>query len=386
MKILWINPSFLDYRVPVYHELDRLTNGGLKVIFSSSPERTPTRVVNKLVDAIGDNAIPLEGEKSYSIGKRGNFANNFLSVPWQPGLYKAVMGAPADVTIVEGFFQWSPLGYLRKALKGTPVVLSYERTAHTERASGYLRTAYRKLVSRAFVDSAIVNGELSKSYAESLGVNGDYIFTGGMSADSDFFRGTSRYIDKHFARSKFNLPSNKLVFLYVGQVIDRKGVLDLLKAWARFQGDAALVIAGDGDKLGEARSIIARLGLRNVSILGHVAYETLPALYKAADIFIIPTLEDNWSLVVPEAMACGLPIACSIYNGCWPELALDDVTGKVFDPLSTESVVSCLNYFCENKNSLGRLGEQAQIVEAEFSPKAAAAAIYCACQAALSKR
>jgi glycosyltransferase involved in cell wall biosynthesis len=46
----------------------------------------------------------------------------------------------------------------------------------------------------------------------------------------------------------------------------------------------------------------------------------------------MPTLEDNWSLVVPEAMACGKPVLCSTLNGCWPELVKDDVNGWTFDP------------------------------------------------------
>ena len=59
----------------------------------------------------------------------------------------------------------------------------------------------------------------------------------------------------------------------------------------------------------------------------------------------MPTLEDNWNLVVPEAMACGLPIACSIYNGCYPELVHEGINGKLFGPLKEKTIIEALKYF-----------------------------------------
>ena len=60
MKILWINPSFLDYRVPVYKKLNELTQNNFWIIFSKN--RVPNRICNKIHNAIGDNAICFEGE------------------------------------------------------------------------------------------------------------------------------------------------------------------------------------------------------------------------------------------------------------------------------------------------------------------------------------
>lgn len=60
--------------------------------------------------------------------------------------------------------------------------------------------------------------------------------------------------------------------------------------------------------------------MRSVHFLGKIPYQEVYKYYGIADVFVLPTLEDNWSLVVPEAMSCGLPVATSIYNGCHPEL------------------------------------------------------------------
>ena len=89
--------------------------------------------------------------------------------------------------------------------------------------------------------------------------------------------------------------------------------------------------------------------------------------YRISYVFIIPTLEDNWSLVVPEAMACGLPIACSIYNGCYPELVKQNINGRTFDPLVEESIIETLAYF--HTKDLKRMGEQSVEIEKAYNPE-----------------
>ena len=61
MKILWVNPSFLDYRIPVYKRLWELCNGEFYIIFSHNT--VPERIPHKIHKAIGSHAICFEGEK-----------------------------------------------------------------------------------------------------------------------------------------------------------------------------------------------------------------------------------------------------------------------------------------------------------------------------------
>lgn len=89
--------------------------------------------------------------------------------------------------------------------------------------------------------------------------------------------------------------------------------------------------------------------------------------YGVSDVFVIPTLEDNWSLVVPEAMACRLPIACSIYNGCHPELVRKDYNGITFDPLNRQSLLDALSYF--HSNDLKSNGANSRELEKFFGPE-----------------
>ena len=70
----------------------------------------------------------------------------------------------------------------------------------------------------------------------------------------------------------------------------------------------------------------------------------------------MPTIEDNWSLVVPEAMACGLPVATSIYNGCYPELVNKNLNGMVFDTFNMHTIIDTLAFF--HKHDLKAMGEE----------------------------
>ena len=81
-------------------------------------------------------------------------------------------------------------------------------------------------------------------------------------------------------------------------------------------------------------------------------------------------------MVVPEAMACGLPIATSIYNGCHPELVKKGVNGHVFDPLNKLSLIDSFKYFHDSKNELIKMGHESIIIESEYSPVLTALRIF----------
>jgi glycosyltransferase involved in cell wall biosynthesis len=94
---------------------------------------------------------------------------------------------------------------------------------------------------------------------------------------------------------------------------------------------------------------------------GQVNYNEIYRYYAVADVFVLPTLEDNWSLVIPEAMACGLPVATSIYNGCHVELIHEGENGCVFDTLDESSLLEALAYF--HDKDLAKMGQRSVELE-----------------------
>lgn len=97
-----------------------------------------------------------------------------------------------------------------------------------------------------------------------------------------------------------------------------KGVMDLLRIWnkvVQLKPDAKLAIIGDGpeDALKQVRAYLATNGIENnVDLLG-VVYdtETKFKIINSAKIFLLPTHEENWAIVIGEAMAAGVPVVVS---------------------------------------------------------------------------
>lgn len=384
-KVLWVNPSFLDYRIPLYEELNKCLDGHFHLIYSRN--RVPERCHTKLNSKLGDNAHPLESERIISVGNSASdFANSSVNIPLPRGLYKAIKKVKPDLIIAEGFFQFTPWAVLFSFIHSIPLLIAYERTAHTERNCPKWRLLYRKFIGK-FVNGYLANGSLTKSFLVSQGVAEKKIQTGCMCADSSSIKQkintftNNEYSDLKF--STLHVPHNGLLYLCVCRLIDLKGVNYLIDNWKEHiikYPDDRLVIIGDGPNLNKYKTLYS---LPSVIFTGAVDYDDIYQYYAIADVFVIPTLEDNWSLVVPEAMACGLPVACSIYNGCYPELVHKDVNGLTFDPLDSSSVLNALSYF--HNADLKKMGEASIKIESEYTPEKVAQNILRAVRQELSK-
>lgn len=99
----------------------------------------------------------------------------------------------------------------------------------------------------------------------------------------------------------------KKIAITVGQFIYRKGFDILLNAWALCDKEYELYIIGS-EPTKEYIEIKKCLHLENVHFEGFKTKEDLKYYYQAADLFVFPTREDIWGLVINEAMANGLPV------------------------------------------------------------------------------
>jgi glycosyltransferase involved in cell wall biosynthesis len=390
-NIVWVTRSFLDYRVPVYAELYRLLDGRLRIIYSQ--EFTPERAWRKLEAEIGTAAIGLKGERS--IGYKGNItsesANSRLRVPFQSGLLKTIKDLKPDVVVGDGFFQWTWPAIFYRLFSGCPVVVCYERTKHTERHAQWYRTLFRKMIIKS-LGAMSVNGNLSREYVESIGMPRGKITLGHMVADTESLAKNVATLPENELdnlKKKLCLQESEKIFLSVSQLIKRKGIDKLLLGWQRFVElldvqQCVLLLVGDGPERDNLEKFFQERGIKGVKFVGNIDYDRIHKYFALADVFVISTLEDNWSLVVPEAMACGKPILCSKYNGCWPELVKEGENGWVFDPLDIESSrVAFQRAFTSDK--LVEMGMVSKKIIMNHTPMHAAKAVLQACELALWK-
>lgn len=382
MKITWVTRSFLDYRVPVYKALDDLCDHQLTVIYNG--DVVPERCKLKLHYVLGERAIALSGEKKLLSASQYNvtMANKGFRIPIQKGLIKTIRKSAPDILLSDGFFQWTyaSLWVRMFNMRHIKHIMCYEKTPHTERNAGKLRTIYRRFASK-WIDGIDCNGSLTGEYIQGILNYRKPLAFGHMVADTFGISNSVKMVKESEIRDiKSHYILNKLTFIYVGRLIPLKGIMQLLKAWSEADlKDASLMLVGDGPQREEIESFVKENNLNDVKLVGAVNYDNLGLYYKVADCFLIPTLEDNWSLVVPEAMAAGLPVACSIYNGCHPELVHSE-NGWTFDPLNVQDTAHILKKISTNRDKLKTMGEMSRKIVADHTPQHAAKALFDLCR------
>ena len=126
--------------------------------------------------------------------------------------------------------------------------------------------------------------------------------------------------DRPAARARLALDPDAFVVCCARRLVPRMGLGVLIDAWARDLGGdptARLLIAGVGEQRAELEEQIRALSLENrVTLLGGISDDELLALYRAADVNVVPSISfEGFGLVVLEAAACGTPSLVSNVGG-----------------------------------------------------------------------
>lgn len=250
--------------------------------------------------------------------------DNYIHVPWDT-IFRLKSLSP-DVIISSQLGPRSILSTCYKLLaKRARLVFSLGLSEHTERGRSRARTLARKW-QLGRCESVIVNGRSGQRYLESLGVESSRIFRCPYATSPIFLeRG-----------SAFRPPEIAHRLLYSGRFVELKGVmpfLDVLRRWAEAHPDRAV----DIDFVGEGpleRAIAGFPMPQNVRIkvFGKTDYDQLPAVYQTRGILVLPTLQDEWAMVVNEALASGMPVLGSRYSQAVEDLCIDGVNGWTFRP------------------------------------------------------
>jgi glycogen(starch) synthase len=172
--------------------------------------------------------------------------------------------------------------------------------------------------------------------------------------------------------------SDRIDILFTGRLEYRKGaevILKSIKNILSLKPDIHITFAGETE-LGEAtgyRMAIERVldseERKRVWFLGPISSSQLPLLYKRSDIFILPSLFENYPYSLIEAMAACLPIVASNTGGI-TELIQHDKNGLLFPPGNPDELVSQIKVFIDNPSTALKLAEQAGYdVRTECSPE-----------------
>jgi len=185
--------------------------------------------------------------------------------------------------------------------------------------------------------------------------------------------------DRLAERKKLGWPEDCKVVLYAGNIIQTKGLGDLVEAVALIEQkrgkvpEYLVVLAGPGggDYERELRRIVSHRALEHRFLFaGAQPREKMPALLRACDIFCLPSWREGTPLVILEALACGRPVVATSVGGV-PELIGSGKVGLLCRAHAPEELAEAL---C--KMMLGRWEEKPMVKTAErYSLKRIAASI-----------
>ncbi|QLG48571.1 glycosyltransferase family 4 protein [Natrinema halophilum] len=160
--------------------------------------------------------------------------------------------------------------------------------------------------------------------------------------------------------------TDRPAILFVGRLVESKGIDDLLEGVAALDVDQEVHFVGRGDH-DRIRQRATRLGIHDdVVCHGEVPHPDLPAYYAAADVFCLPSHTESFGLVNVEAMACGLPVVTTDLEGIKTYLSNGEngLLTQVGDP---QDLTDKLTMLLESPALRSRLGEQARADVQDFS-------------------
>lgn len=167
------------------------------------------------------------------------------------------------------------------------------------------------------------------------------------------------------ARASFGIAeSTEPVVLFLGRLHPKKGVEVLIDAIAALVAEGVSVtalIAGTGEAEYEARlrERVRSRGMeveRRVRFLGLVKGVEKVSLLELADVFVLPTSQENFGLVIPEALACRTPVVTTRGVDIWPTIQ-GAGCAVVVDPVSPRTIADAVKGLLADPSRLRAMGE-----------------------------
>ena len=180
-------------------------------------------------------------------------------------------------------------------------------------------------------------------------------------------------IDTKDIRQKYQMDG-KVTILFAGTIIPRKGIDYLLKAAETVIKDHPTVIfliAGDlrlnPDYVSRITQFIEEMKLGDkIKLLGYQPLEELTKLDAACDIFVLPSLQEGFGMVITEAMACGKPLIGSNVGGI-PLQIKDGWNGFLVPAADDKPLAEKISYLVEHPEKRAEMGRNSRrLAEEEF--------------------
>lgn len=290
--------------------------------------------------------------KSKTIIIRKRFDDRYVFVP--VGVEKTLNEIKPDIVFA---MEYNPtilraVHWCRR--KKIPFISWTDGTLNSEKNIGKVQRLSRAYIIKRAV-AFVASSTASKQTQIAYGADEKKCFISCLTVD----------INKYL-REKTDYSGRQL--LYVGSLIQRKGLDLLLPALAETSEDIRLVLVGEGQEKDALLQQAKELGIEErIEFRGYVEGEPLRELYNSSDIFVLPTREDCFGLVILEAMCASLPVISSKYADGAFDLIEEGKNGYIVDPENTKEFATAIEQAFADEEKLAQMGKHSYEKAHEFA-------------------
>lgn len=189
-----------------------------------------------------------------------------------------------------------------------------------------------------------------------LGIDTNKIFLTRNGIDTDFFK-TVTLEEKNYLKKKYNIDEHKPVVLFVGRLVPKKG-FDLVYE-AQSERYTTIIVGPGSTSLSVSQT-------KDVIFFGPADKNQLKELYSLSDIFVFPAIGEVFTLVMQEAMACGLPVITT--NDPAYTRSKSDLTGILLIERDSKSLSKAISSVLNNEEVISDMSKHSRLLaEKDFS-------------------
>jgi len=247
-------------------------------------------------------------------------------------------------------------------LKGVPLAVTCHGL-NSQRGPFWFSRAHLRTLGKWTYDSADVTfcyTDVEQSKLRDLGVDADIaVVNNGI--DTDWFSPSG---PTHEGIDATSGPP----IVFVGRLVDGKRPQDALAAFAEIRDrcpDAQLFFCGDGPMRDSLEETVSEQGLDDaVTLLGRVPYSEMPSVFRAADMFVLPSRTEGFPRTVLEALSCETPVVSSNLE---QTAKIVEQTGATVEVGDIEGLATAVADLIEDQQLLSDLGSHGrQIVTTRY--------------------
>ncbi|MFB0919935.1 MAG: glycosyltransferase family 4 protein [Oscillospiraceae bacterium] len=268
-----------------------------------------------------------------------------------------------DLILIPGHSRMPSIAALLIALHKKIKIL-YSSDEIADGKMRFLKKIRRRFLTAAIIrkaDALYVPGLASKKYFCERGAKENSIFLGSYCLDVDalYEEAQEQLPFASELRKSLSVSPDDLLFMYAGRYLPVRDVLTLVKAFhkvKRCHDNAKLLLIGDGEDKKKVLEYISANNVEGVLFSNFIKLHEIGKYYLAADVYVLPSILEHYSLACVHAAVCGLPIITTVNVGINPDIIINAENGYVVPCKDEDSLAEAMSNCIVSRSKLNKMG------------------------------